>query len=218
MAMWNISIDRLTHFIKLARLSGFDACFCCPDRSACSPALRFFARFLLVALAVGLRASGATGFLTLAGILALSRTACPGGPRAILVSRLHLSQRSSLYDSVVTDGLLLGTLNPRRELIAKALVGFCKDLPGSCLIVFQLIGGIWILPQPPQARCCWISVCEALCSYRSWFRWLMRWAEVPGAVRRRRCAALVRYSAVPGMSSMAIVAMCEAGMPPGRQG
>lgn len=36
--------------MKSARLSGLAFCCCCPASSACSPALRFFARFLLLAL------------------------------------------------------------------------------------------------------------------------------------------------------------------------
>lgn len=139
----------LTHFIKWERLSGFAACW--PDRRACNPALRFLARFLLLEFAVGLDVSGAASFLILAGALALSRTAGPGGGSVILVSRRQLTQCKVLILLVAFGDLVEPKLEPVAAVEADPFVFLRKTLRVSGFVIFpQFVMGI--MPQPPHAR------------------------------------------------------------------
>lgn len=74
--------------MKLAKLSPPDG-FCCDDSSACRPALRFFARFLLLALALTAGFGFSMAVFEMLSILlsgAFERVAFSGAGSLILVT------------------------------------------------------------------------------------------------------------------------------------
>ena len=132
------------HFdIKSARLSGLGPCCCCPERSACRPALRFFARFLLVALAVGFGASLVTGAIAFIfdGCPSLRRAAGPGAVISIFVCRLQKPQ----------DTTLTGPLS-EATCCAEGLRLFLREAVRLASLTDDPVPGRWILPQAPHTR------------------------------------------------------------------
>lgn len=97
--MLSYVVESIHFIIKSASDSGFDGRCCWPESRACSPALRFLARFLLLALAVaGFGASTlSAAFCILAfALAAFWREIGAGAGSGILVTRAQRPQVKSL--------------------------------------------------------------------------------------------------------------------------
>lgn len=177
----------LHFFMKSARLSELDAPFCWPASRACSPAFRFLARFLLLALADGfLEASVLVSVFIgvdaadcdwLLDLLILAFAAGTVGSRLMRVDLWQRPQRMTLRD-------------PLRGFWGWGSFPFPFSVRRRSLRVSTLRlsspSARRICPQAPHASCLWTSDGRKPWRYSSSCRWLIRWAEVAGAVAWRR--------------------------------
>lgn len=209
-------------FMKSDRLSPRpeEALELCPDRwpsRACRPALRFFARFLLLAFADSLAGSvdDAAGRFSsgtfccsrlLLLLLALALRGLGEGSCS-LVSLLHLPQVKTLD--------IPGFCEEEGAAAAGAPwpFGCFLALPLSALSTPSLSSvpwpGIMICPQQLQTCWRWWSVTGTSWSTSSDVRLLIRKAEVSGDEADSRCAASVKNCSCGPSSEDTILELCE---------